>query len=98
MARFFAIADEIERRIKSGRYRPGEKIPSVRKMAEEFSCAKLTVQRAFDRLKADGFLENRVGSGSFVRFPERIGRAWEVFDFFTDYLSESFFRWKAIRS
>jgi DNA-binding transcriptional MocR family regulator len=97
MARFVAIAEEIEGRIKSGRYRPGERIPSVRKLAEEFSCAKLTVQRAFDRLKADGFLENRVGSGSYVRFPERIGRAEEVFDFFTDYLSESFFPMGEVR-
>lgn len=91
MARFSDIADEIEERIKSGRYRPGEKIPSIRKLAAEFACAKPTVQRAFDRLKADGFLENHVGSGSYVRFPERIGRTGEVFDFSTDYLSESFF-------
>ena len=91
MARFSDIADRIEERIKSGRYRPGEKIPSIRSLAAEFSCAKLTVQRAFERLKAGGFLENRVGSGSYVRFPERIGRTGQVYDFSTDYLSESFF-------
>ncbi len=95
--RFFEIADEVEGRIRNGRYRPGEKIPSVRKLAEEFSCAKPTVQRAFQRLKADGLIENRVGSGSYVRFPERIGRTGEVFDFSTDYLSESFFPAAEIR-
>jgi len=97
MTRFSQIADEIAARIKSGLYRPGAKIPSVRKLAEEFSCAKLTVQRAFARLKADGLLENRVGSGSYVRFPERIGRSGEVFDFSTDYLSETFFPAEEVR-
>ncbi|MCF8079779.1 MAG: PLP-dependent aminotransferase family protein [Desulfobacterales bacterium] len=91
MARFSEIADEIEGRIQKGRYRPGEKIPSIRKLAAEFSCAKPTVQRAFSRLKTDGLIENKVGSGSYVRFPERIGRTGEVYDFSTDYLSESFF-------
>ncbi|MCF8080351.1 MAG: GntR family transcriptional regulator, partial [Desulfobacterales bacterium] len=98
MARFSEIADEIEGRIQKGRYRPGEKIPSVRKLAAEFSCAKPTVQRAFARLKADGFIENKVGSGSYVRFPERIGQTGEVYDFSTDYLSESFFPVERMRT
>lgn len=91
MARFSDIADEIAARIKQGRYRPGEKIPSVRQLAAEFSCATPTVQRAFARLKTDGLLENKVGSGSYVRFPERMGQTGQVHDFSTDYLSESFF-------
>ncbi len=86
-----SIAAEIRSRIAAGRYRPGEKIPSVRKMAEEFGCNKLTVQKAYEILKREGFLENIVGSGSFVRFPENIGSRGDVFDFKTDYISESFF-------
>jgi len=85
------IAAEIENRIKSGVYKPGSKIPSIRRMAEEFGCNKLTVQKAFEKLKRDGYLENIVGSGSFVRFPEKIGGTGDIFDFKTSYLSESFF-------
>jgi 2-aminoadipate transaminase len=91
MALYTRIADTIEGRIRSGRYRPGEKIPSVRQTASEFGCNKLTVLKAFDRLKRDGFLENIIGSGSFVRFPEKIARGGHVFDFRTAYISESFF-------
>ncbi len=98
MPRFSDIADEITGRIEQGRYRPGEKIPSVRKLAAEFSCAKPTVQRAFARLKAEGLIENKVGSGSYVRFPERIGQAGQIYDFSTDYLSESFFPVKRVRA
>ncbi|MEZ4527659.1 MAG: PLP-dependent aminotransferase family protein [Desulfobacterales bacterium] len=86
-----SIAGEIRSRISAGEYRPGEKIPSVRKMAEEFGCSKLTVQKAYEKLKKDGFLENIVGSGSFVRFPEHMGDSGDIFDFKTDYISESFF-------
>ena len=86
-----AIADEIEARIASGVYKPGEKIPSIRRMAEEFACNKLTVQKAYGKLRREGYLENVVGSGSFVRFPEEISRPGEIFDFHTSYISESFF-------
>ncbi|GBC61762.1 PLP-dependent aminotransferase family protein [Desulfonema ishimotonii] len=91
MAIYETIAAEIEQRIASGIYKPGEKIPAIRRMAEEFGCNKLTVQKAFERLKRDGFLENVVGSGSFVRFPEKISRTGDIFDFKTAYISESFF-------
>ena len=91
MTLYSKIAETIEERIRSGRYRPGEKIPSVRQTASEFGCNKLTVLKAFDRLKRDGYLENKIGSGSFVRYPEKIARSGHVFDFRTAYISESFF-------
>jgi DNA-binding transcriptional MocR family regulator len=86
-----AVADAIRRRIMDGRYTPGEKIPSIRQFAGEFQCNKLTVQRAFDSLKREGLVENRVGSGTYIRFPEKITKPPGIFDFHTDYLDESFF-------
>ncbi len=98
MILYKSIAAEIEKRIRSGIYKPGEKIPSIRAIAKEFACNKLTVQKAFEILKREGFLENIVGSGSFVRFPENISRpAKGVFDFHTEYISEKFFPYKAAR-
>lgn len=97
MAYFEKIASEIEKRIQDGLYKPGEKIPSIRRMAVEFDCNKLTVQRAFDRLKRDGVLENVVGSGSYVRFPEKIRSAAPMYDFGTDYVSERFFPYRKAR-
>jgi len=91
MALYRDIAKELTRRIREGRYRPGERIPSIRQVAEEFGCNKLTVQKAFDALRRSGMIENVVGSGSFVRYPEKIASSGEVFDFRTSYISESFF-------
>ncbi|AOY59583.1 MULTISPECIES: PLP-dependent aminotransferase family protein [Desulfococcus] len=98
MALYRDIAAELARRIREGRYRPGERIPSIRQVAEEFGCNKLTVQKAFDALKRDGMIENVVGSGSFVRYPEKIAMSGEVFDFRTSYISEAFFPLKTAKA
>ena len=52
---------------------------------------KATVHRAFEVLKQEGLIENRVGSGSYVRYPEKIHSTEGIFDFGTDYLHTSFF-------
>jgi len=91
MALYKQIADKIETDINRGVFKPGDKIPSIRHVAAQFGCSKLTVQKAFERLKGRGWIENIVGSGSYVRFPERINRTGDIFDFKTAYLSESFF-------
>lgn len=92
------IASAIQERIASGRYKPGARIPSIRQLAEDFGCNKLTVQRAFEILKKEGLIENRVGSGSFVRFPERIKPLGGIFDFHTDYLDESLFPYHQVQA
>ncbi|MCP3955108.1 MAG: PLP-dependent aminotransferase family protein [Desulfobacterales bacterium] len=94
MALYKKIADQIESGINRGTFKPGEKIPSIRHFAAEFGCSKLTVQKAFDLLKSRNCIENIVGSGSYVRFPERINRTGDIFDFKTAYLSESFFPYR----
>ncbi len=91
MALYKDIAETLARRIEAGRYKPGERIPSIRQVAGEFGCNKLTVQKAFDLLRRRGVIENVVGSGSFVRFPQKIAGGGDIFDFRTDYISESFF-------
>lgn len=95
MALYKQIAEELARRIREGRYKPGERIPSIRRIAGEFECNKLTVQKAFEVLKRNRVIENVVGSGSFVRFPEKLASSGEIFDFRTSYISESFFPYEA---
>ena len=93
-----AIAETIRGRIVAGRYTPGEKIPSIRQFADDFQCNKLTVHRAFDTLKKEGLIENRVGSGTYIRFPEKISRPQGIFDFHTDYLDESLFPYEQVQA
>ncbi|GAA3828319.1 PLP-dependent aminotransferase family protein [Sphaerisporangium flaviroseum] len=52
--------------VLDGRLRPGERLPSTRELARRLGVARNTVAVAYERLTAEGFLEARVGSGTYV--------------------------------
>ncbi len=60
------IADQIRHAIAVGAMRPGDRVPSVRDLAERLVVNPNTVARAFDELKRDGLVESRRGRGNFV--------------------------------
>jgi len=60
------LADSLERQIRDGAYKVGEKLPSLRELAELHHYAKNTVVTAFEILVSRGLIEPRRGSGYFV--------------------------------
>jgi GntR family transcriptional regulator / MocR family aminotransferase len=62
-----AIYGQIRDAILDGRLRAGEALPSSRALASRLEVSRNTVVEAFERLRAEGFLDTRVGSGTFVR-------------------------------
>ena len=52
--------------IERGGWKPGVKLPSERELEGQFGCARLTVRRALQELQAEGLIERRHGSGSYV--------------------------------
>jgi GntR family transcriptional regulator/MocR family aminotransferase len=52
--------------ILSGRFRPGEKLPSSRKLAIHLGISRITVTNAYTELVADDYLNSRGRSGYFV--------------------------------
>lgn len=52
--------------ILSGRFRPGEKLPSSRKLAEHLGVSRITVTLAYSELMADDYLSSTGRSGYFV--------------------------------
>lgn len=52
--------------ILSGRLRPGQALPSSRRLAEELGISRITVLQAYDDLRADGYITGQAGSGTFV--------------------------------
>ena len=50
----------------SGELQSGEAIPSIRSMAKSLHIIVLTVQKAYDKLQSDGFIETTAGKGCFV--------------------------------
>ena len=53
-------------RVLSGRYQPGQKLPSSRQMSADLGVSRNTVNAVYDQLKAEGFLQSRAGLGVFV--------------------------------
>ena len=52
--------------IASGYYKPGEKLPTVRKYAADLRIAYNTVSKAYMGLERDGYVTTVRGSGVFV--------------------------------
>lgn len=61
------IAAEIRKLIMSGDWEPGKRVPTNQQLREQFSTSNVTVQRALQILKDEGFLEGQTGVGVFVR-------------------------------
>ena len=47
--------------VRSGRLRPGERLPATRSLAADLGVSRTTVAAAYDRLVAEGLLTARVG-------------------------------------
>lgn len=60
------LADDLVRRIEDQGLRPGTRLPSIRKMAEQSGISRFTVVEAYDRLVAKGLVQSRRGAGFFV--------------------------------
>ena len=60
------ITTQIKAMIMSGELRTGDPIPSMRALARSIHVSVITVQRAYEDLQRDGFIETTVGRGSFV--------------------------------
>lgn len=64
------LYQQIKEQIKGGilrkELREGEKLPSIRKLANDLQVSVLTTKRVYDELESEGFIVTQVGKGSFV--------------------------------
>jgi GntR family transcriptional regulator/MocR family aminotransferase len=61
------IYDGLRRAILDGMLRAGQRVPSTRALAAELGVSRFPVITAYEQLLHEGYLEGRVGSGTFVR-------------------------------
>ena len=65
------IAMQIKSLIMDGTLSAGEALPSMRALAKDLHISVITVQRAYEDLTRDGFIETVSGKGSFVASPNK---------------------------
>lgn len=52
--------------IESGKLKYGDKLPSERELAEKANISRMTARNALSILEREGFVERRVGAGTFI--------------------------------
>lgn len=65
------ICVQIKSMVMNGTLSAGEALPSMRALAKDLHISVITVQRAYEDLTRDGFIETVSGKGSFVAAQNR---------------------------
>jgi DNA-binding transcriptional regulator YhcF (GntR family) len=68
------VREQLAERIRSGGLAAGERLLTVRGLADELGLAVNTVARAYKELEADGLVETRGRAGTVVRWSADGGR------------------------
>lgn len=73
------VYGDLQRRIARGGLKPGDRLPTEKALGDSFGVSRAVVREAIARLKADGLIESRQGSGAFVvEAPKTINlRLWQ---------------------
>ncbi len=74
LPRYRVIYEALRGDIASGRYAPGDALPSENELCDGYKVTRPTVRKALDMLAADGFIVRRQGRKSVVKgTPKGIG-------------------------
>src|SRR5215831_12910470 len=57
---------QVRSAVLSGALRAGTRVPSTRSMASQLGVARASVVAAYEQLLAEGYVESRHGSGTFI--------------------------------
>src|SRR5215469_3999125 len=69
------IYRQVRTAITEGRLRPGDRLPASRDLARSLGISRMTVTVAYDRLAGEGFLNSRIGAGTYVSKHALLARA-----------------------
>jgi GntR family transcriptional regulator len=73
-----AVRERLARLIAGGRWRPGERLPSEPKLAQDLGVSRATLRDALRSLEEDGFVTREHGAGTFVTFRPRLRNNLDV--------------------
>jgi GntR family transcriptional regulator/MocR family aminotransferase len=60
------LYEELRSTILAGHLRPGARLPATRDLAGQYGLSRPTIVTAFEQLRSEGYVEGRVGSGTYV--------------------------------
>lgn len=71
---------DIERRILTGEWPPGHRIPFEHEIMAQYGCARMTVNKALSELAQADLIERRRRAGTFVRRPQFLSAVLKITD------------------
>jgi DNA-binding LacI/PurR family transcriptional regulator len=63
---YIQVAEAIKEKVASGKLRVGDRLPSQKMLADEFSVSLITIKKAMADLSRAGVIYSRVGKGSYL--------------------------------
>lgn len=63
---FEQVHHHLQQAIVSGRISAGSRLPSTRQLADQLQLSRTSTLAAYEKLAAEGYIETRIGSGTFV--------------------------------
>ncbi|MBY3209044.1 UTRA domain-containing protein [Rhizobium laguerreae] len=78
------IFTDIETKIISGAWRPGDRIPVEHELVAEYRCSRMTVSKALSALAERGMIVRRRKTGSFVASPQIDRTVMDIQDISTE--------------
>lgn len=84
---YYQLREIIEKKIDSGEWKPGDKIPSENDLRTSYDVSRNTAQKAINELVSEGLLERRQGKGTFVSRP-KIDQSLSSFYSFSKVMSD----------
>ncbi|MEM0981210.1 MAG: GntR family transcriptional regulator [Cyanobacteria bacterium P01_H01_bin.58] len=67
-----SISEQLKKRIETGQYQPGQRLPSEFDLGESFGVSRTTIRRAIANLTQQGLVTTQQGKGIFVTQPHKI--------------------------
>ena len=80
---YVQIVDQVRHAIEVGGFGPGERLPTVRRLAGDLAIAPNTIVKAYNELQRAGLVESRPGVGTVVaEGVEEVARERQVAEIF----------------
>ena len=64
---YLQLMEQVKHGVETGALRPGDQLPTLRKLAEDLTVNPNTVVRAYRELQHAGVIELRHGSGAYIQ-------------------------------
>jgi GntR family transcriptional regulator len=80
---WFQIASRLRHEVRSGRFAPGDRLPSESELNALYGVSRTTARSALDRLEHEGLITRQPGKGSIV-LPPQVDQQLKTFAGFAD--------------